>query len=323
MEENKENIETNTVQTEMNEVAETTNLDNSTNVTTNNNRNNKKYVIIFAILVVLVIALLFVFKDNLFGKKEEPTDGNKVENTNVVDNNETDNNNNNEEVDEPINTEPHTNNKEYLKPSDIENGEEVAEVIELINYLNGKGVNESGNDKRTSACYLLAAYPRVKANEDFFNNQNQVLAYECLHNLDFTMIKDSAVQGTVVLSKEEYDKFKKYFSANLDTYDEVANNYSYMTGDPGEYGEILKKNAEEYLGKNYYYGYSVGDGFGATGFNYNIKKINKVSDGKYEVIITSSHYNLDTKVNETLEGTLTLEKVDNYFKYSSLIFKVI
>ena len=131
------------------------------------------------------------------------------------------------------------------------------------------------------------------------------------------MVEDNLIDKSVILSSNEYNEFRKYFNSNLNKYDDEI--YSLINSTDEEETKDLKENAMNYYGKNYYKGYSMGDGFGATGFIYKIKSVNKINNTTYEIVILSTN----TVSNKNYEGVLTIEKVDNYFKYSSLVFKLI
>lgn len=193
------------------------------------------------------------------------------------------------------------------------------EIEKLIKYLN----REVAGSPNENPCYIKFYYNNFEEGKDIFSDLN-VAIYSCIHDIKLDRVEDNPFGESVLLSKAQYDNYSKYFYEKLDIYtvDKVYNDDIYTNSE----------TVKTYLDGNYYQGYVLGSGFDepATAQKYELKNITKLDDDTFKIEMTAkakmpvenangltTHENSYTEFN----GTFTVKVIDNYLKYSPLIFE--
>ncbi len=188
------------------------------------------------------------------------------------------------------------------------------EINKLVKYLNLDV--EDSEEEKMCAIHLGTLEP-MDNEGSLLTPEFTVPMYECLHSVETVHIEDSPFGGDQILSTDQYNDFKKYFNASLNSFDEeIGSEKNLATGfDP-----------TPYYGKGYYYGYECGDGFGSSGLHYKVESIDK-NNNYYEIQIKVTLDQLDEDginivgTKDAYIITINAEVVGNYLKYNKIELK--
>ena len=136
------------------------------------------------------------------------------------------------------------------------------EVNKLIAYVNSRIDNLNDG----SACSLLNNYfPSIS---DINEGENILLKIEpeimeCMYGMEPTIVNDDDL-SSVIITNDQYDLFNNYFKevTKLDKLDNVKTGTQY----------------KQYLNKDYYFAYNIGDGFGSPMISFEIANIVDMTD---------------------------------------------
>lgn len=206
--------------------------------------------------------------------------------------------------------------KQEVKDSNKEEAlvipEDIETIFKMLNYDSKEDINFV--DSLSENAFLLSI-------DGFFGDSNENLKsgdhlkeiapvlMESLYNAKLVSI-DNQYGKTYLLDNSEYEHLREYFNVTIDeiTSEEEFNKMI----DPEKVTDKSK-----YINNGYYYGYATGDGYGDGLYKFEIDKLNKLDNDKYEVM-----FNVNELLNKELvaTGKLVYSYKNNHIYYEE--FKI-